>query len=768
MGCLLCYWFPLFAAEDSYYQKQELLLSVIVNDKETSGVVRFIQTTDYRLLAPESLFQEARLKIPSENSGLAELRRHNENYFFLDGIPSVHTMTDQETQTIRIKVPSDAFVTTDYDLNTLTQRKGAKLSDVGGFFNYDLDYLKTSGLNNLSGIFEVGVFDGAGTFTSRMIGRSQNGANTLYRLDSQYSRDFPEDMSVLVIGDSVTAATPFSRQYYFGGVQWRTKFETNPGYQYLPLPLMRGTAASPSTVDIYVDNVLRMRQNVDTGPFAINNLPVFTGQGNVQMVVRDVLGRQQLYTQSYINSAQLLRSGVKDYSFELGALHDDFGQQSNSYGRAFASANMRYGYSNQLTVQGNANVMREKQALGLALTYAIKDIGLLSGGLGYSRAKIGNDLLTYIQYDRQSLNNSFSLRVQKAGKSYWQATVTDTDLAPSLEIQLQDTITLTKKMSITAGYLKQKNRGQPNLATINAGLNLNFDNGSLLNFGVIKTVSDTRDIAANALFVIPLENYRLLQLSANRQNGNKQISALYQRTAPVEGGWGYRVQKSLFDYQTTDAGINYLGQYGQASLNANRAGSTSNFEATARGGMAFLGGHLRASRWITDSFAVVEVPIKDPVDIYANNRWVARTDADGVGFIPNLIPYEDNKIYLQGDALPLKMTLELDERYVTPSSRSGVLLKFAAKENSSATIILQDDTGDPLPSGTFVTLIEANQSTAIGLVALRGKIFFPEVSFPGTLYVDTSKFKCEIVINARPGPEGFPVLGPYTCNKLSQ
>ncbi|WP_394777377.1 fimbria/pilus outer membrane usher protein, partial [Undibacterium sp.] len=410
----------------------------------------------------------------------------------------------------------------------------------------------------------------------------------------------------------------------------------------------------------------------------------------------------------------------------------------------------------------------EKQTLGLALTYAIKEVGLVSGGFGYGRAKTGGDTLTYIQYDRQNMNNSFSLRVQKAGKTYWQTAVTDTDLAPSLEVQVQDTITLTKKLSILGGYLKQKNRGQPNLTTINAGLNLNFDNGSLLNFGIIKTISVTKDIAANALFVIPLENYRLLQLSATRQSGNKQISALYQRTAPVEGGWGYRLQKSLFDYQTTDAGINYLGQYGQASLNANRTGSSSNFEATARGGLAFLGGHLRVSRWITDSFAVVEVPIKEPVDIYANNRWVARTDSDGVGFIPNLIPYEDNKIYLQGDALPLKMTLELDERYVSPSSRSGVLLKFAAKENVSATIILQDEAGEPLPSGTFATLIESNQSTAIGLVALRGKIFFAEANFPATLYVDTSKYKCEIPINVKPSPEGFPVLGPYTCNKISQ
>ncbi|GGC59488.1 fimbria/pilus outer membrane usher protein [Undibacterium terreum] len=705
------------------------------------------------------------MKIPSTNNGLSEVRRYNENYYFLDGVPSLHTEIEQDTQTLSITAPSSAFTNSTYDLHSLSQRRGSTPSDIGGFFNYDLDYLNNSGRNGLSGIFELGAFDGAGTFTSRFVGRSQNGSNSLYRLDSQYSRDFPEEMSVLVLGDSVTAASPFARQYYFGGLQWKTKFATNPGYQYIPLPLMRGTATSPSVVDIYIDNVLRLRQNVDTGPFAINNLPVFTGQGNVQMVVRDVLGRQQLYTQSYINSAQLLRAGVKDYSVEVGALHDGFGTRDDSYGRVFGSGSMRYGYSSQLTLQGTANVMREKQTLGLALTYAIKDIGIVSSGLGYSHARSGNDSRTFIQYDKQNMLNNFSVRVQKVGKRYWQTLPDDTDLASSLEMQLQDSISFSRRMAFSVGYFKQKNRDRPNVATFNAGFNVNFDNGSILNVGLIKSLTDTRDLTVNALYIIPMENYRLLQMTVNRQNGTQGFETLYQRTAPIEGGWGYRLRKGFFDYPTSDIGVNYLGQLGDVSVSANHLSGQNNVEVTARGGLAFMGGHLRASRWITDSFGVVEVPIKEPVDIYANNRWVARTDRDGVGFIPNLIPYEDNKIHLEGDSLPLRMSLELEERFVMPISRSGVLLKFKAKENRSATIILTDESGEPLPAGTFVTIIGADQTAEVSLVALRGRVFISEASFPAIVSIDTSKFRCDIEINAEQTPEGFPVLGPYICKE---
>ena len=90
-------------------------------------------------------------------------------------------------------------------------------------------------------------------------------------------------------------------------------------------------------VDIYVDNILRLKQPVDTGPFTINNLPVYAGQGNVQMVVHDVLGRQQVYTQGYITSAQLLRQGSKDVSYEAGALRNNFGSKDSDYGRVFSS-----------------------------------------------------------------------------------------------------------------------------------------------------------------------------------------------------------------------------------------------------------------------------------------------------------------------------------------------------------------------------------------------------------------------------------------------
>ena len=62
---------------------------------------------------------------------------------------------------------------------------------------------------------------------------------------------------------------------------------------------MSGEAVLPSTVDLYVDNELRMRREVPSGPFSIQDLPVMTGQGDARLVVRDILGREQVITQPF-------------------------------------------------------------------------------------------------------------------------------------------------------------------------------------------------------------------------------------------------------------------------------------------------------------------------------------------------------------------------------------------------------------------------------------------------------------------------------------
>ena len=99
-----------------------------------------------------------------------------------------------------------------------------------------------------------------------------------------------------------------------------------------PLPTIGGLARQDSVVDVFIDNVQREARSVPPGPFALESLPVVTGAGEVQLRVTDLLGREQLITQSYYVSSRLLKPGLHDFGYELGALRRDYGRESFDYG----------------------------------------------------------------------------------------------------------------------------------------------------------------------------------------------------------------------------------------------------------------------------------------------------------------------------------------------------------------------------------------------------------------------------------------------------
>ena len=741
-------------------------MAVVVNDKKLTDATLILRTAANGIIVPAQLLSDARLRLPQS----AAINSHQDHYYPLDALPGVHAEIDAGTQTLNIHAPPGAFTDSAFNLGDHRPLL-VQAAETGAFLNYDVNYAKAQnqaqGQNqtNLSGLVEVGVFSGGGTYTSRFVGSDLTGQRTVFRLDSQYTRDFPEQQATLVVGDSISGSSALSHQVYFGGLQWHTKFSTIPGFQPIPLPTFSGTAAAPSVVDIYVNNILRLKQPVDTGPFTINNLPVYAGQGNVQMVVHDVLGRQQVYTQSYITSAQLLRQGTKDVSYEIGALRNNFGTSQSDYGRTFSSATVRYGVSDATTIESHGELMRGRESASFGATVAVPDIGLLSGGIAASNSERGNATQQYVQFDRQGSLYALTLRGQTAGARFWQLGLDDGILAPAQQIQAQANVSLNERTNFALGYLSQVNRGQDNVRAVNAGINFNLREYGSISVGLLKSLTQDRSLSANFVWVIPLGHQSFLQLVANRQQGSKSFSTEYQQTVPQEGGWGYRARKTLFDNGGEDIGANYLGSTGEYTFDANRINDQTNLQLEARGGIVLLGGHVRATRWMDESFAMVEVPVSQPIDIYANNIKVGHTDKDGVGFIPRLVPYESNNVYLDDAHLPLSMTLDLSQKSVTPGYRTGSLLKFSARQNQSATLTLTDRQGKPLATGT---LVYVNGSKTAQEVALRGQVFIPEIAYPAAIVVvdnDSGETKCSFDIAALAKMEAFPQLGPYSCGK---
>ena len=231
-----------------------------------------------------------------------------------------------------ITAPAETF-----EASTLDDGRGGEAppnkAPPGFYFNYNLNATGSTDSNyNSYGAFLEGVaFNGWGSLVSSGVVRGNSDQNELIRADTYWQKDLPGPMETLVLGDTIGSGGAWSRPARFGGIRWARNFALRPGYITFPMPSLSGSAALPSTIDVLVNNQRQQSQTVEPGPFDLTNVPVVTGAGQINLVVRDMLGVETLVTQSYYTSPRLLAKGLSDFSFEAGALRENYGSQSNDY-----------------------------------------------------------------------------------------------------------------------------------------------------------------------------------------------------------------------------------------------------------------------------------------------------------------------------------------------------------------------------------------------------------------------------------------------------
>jgi outer membrane usher protein len=124
------------------------------------------------------------------------------------------------------------------------------------------------------------------------------------RLDTTWTYKDPDRTLTYRAGDMISGGLSWTRPVHLGGIQIQRGFSIRPDLVTLPLPSFSGSAAVPSTVDVYVNGVRTVSQDVDSGPFRINNLPILSGQGDASIVVRDSSGREVATTLPFFGLAQ--------------------------------------------------------------------------------------------------------------------------------------------------------------------------------------------------------------------------------------------------------------------------------------------------------------------------------------------------------------------------------------------------------------------------------------------------------------------------------
>ena len=161
-----------------------------------------------------------------------------------------------------------------------------------------------------------------------------------------------------IVGDTFGPVSELGSRPVVLGVSVSRENSLDPYYQTNARPTLAGTATFPSQADIYVNGNLVQRLTIPPGPFRIDRLPVTTGMGNAQIVVRDPFGREQTFQTNYYLAQAALRRGEQDYSYAVGARRLAFTGDRTEYGSVVGTALHRLGVTNSLTLGYQAEAER--------------------------------------------------------------------------------------------------------------------------------------------------------------------------------------------------------------------------------------------------------------------------------------------------------------------------------------------------------------------------------------------------------------------------
>ncbi|HEY2627601.1 MAG TPA: fimbria/pilus outer membrane usher protein, partial [Usitatibacter sp.] len=623
-------------------------------------------------------------------------------------------------------------------------------------------------------ITELGFSGSWGVLSSSQVTRhvtagvEDDSPKPLLRLETTFTHDFPESNRTLRVGDATTRSGTWARAVYFGGVQFGTNFALTPGFVSQPIPSLRGLSTAPSTVELYVNDVLRQVSNVPTGPFAIDNFPIVSGSGEARVVVRDLLGRETVVVSPFFASSQLLAKGLNDWSVEAGKVRRDLGLVSDDYGEPFASGTWRRGMTDSLTLEGHAEVTSHMKNAGATAIQVLpfQFLGTFTVA-GSNMDGVGSGSSWLFGLDRNTLHSG--LTFQASGNTAKFRMLGQDDFVPPNRLQIAGSYTYyaDKYGAFGLGFAKVEPGAGTQVTTVSANYSVSLFERASLNVSASRAIVGGTGNAIGMTFTLPLDNSRTLTASTTTRDGLNDFYVAASRTPGIDSALGWRALAGTQDERPHgEGGLYYMGNKGTASADLAVDSSRTALRLGANGGLVMAAGSVFATRRLDQSFAIAQIDGYPNVGVGIGSNIVAKTDSNGTALVPNLWPYERNSVRLNPQDLPISAELDSIEQQVVPSWRGGVLVKFPVRGGRGALLRIVFDDGEPAPAGATVHIVGDKEQF---YVARRGEAFVTGLEDHSRIQLDWQGQKCTFeVALPPPSPDEVPRLGPLACKAIAR
>lgn len=734
-----------------------LLLAVSINGIERDDTIEVLQFANNDLAVPKQDLSAWNMSASSAQ----EVQVNGVAYIRLNDLPHLKWQVDSRTQTLVIVARADAF---NAHKVALTGDASPAVTDSppGGYFNYDLQADHATGRTSYSGFYAFSAFGkwGTGTHSSLYRGSAIGDVNSNVRLDTAWTIDMPDRRQSLWLGDAISQGGTLGRSVRFGGVRWGTNFGLTPGFSTLALPVVRGEAALPSTLDLYINNNYGSQANVPAGPFDLANVPLVTGKGEIRMAVRDVLGREQIITQPYYASQALLKPGLRDFSIEAGRIREDYGFVSNRYGRAFAAGTERLGLSPTFTREVRGEVLASQQMLALGGTWLLGTAGTLSLQGAGSRSDAGKGWSSGFNFERQASDFSGNLTVRYGSRDFVQLGEIEgrtTKLTAALGVGMP-----FMGGGLGASYAQQTTWQDEDNRIMTVSYSRSIGQRSYLSIAATRQLGDNHGTSIAFTLIHALGSRDSVSAIRTKQDDMSFTAVQLQRNVPPGPGYGYQINAE----EGTARRYSALGTFNNAysRLTAGVAGAegmSSAYRLGAAGAVALLGSGVYPTRQIDDSFAVVKVGDYPGIGVLRDNQKVATTGRNGYAFVTGLRGFQRNRVSVDQADLPFDADIDELDINVTPAMRSGVAIEFPVRRMYSAVARLTYRDGTPLPPGTLMIINGKEQELIVGF---EGRIFLSSIDKRVRLSV-FGKRACGLDIELQDAPETVSDIGTLICQE---
>jgi outer membrane usher protein len=714
---------------------EELVVGLKVNYVETELVSNALKTPRNDILVP--IADLSSFQIRTDYLERAKATINQIDYVNLGQLQNIDYKIDEENMILIINFPPAAMPPQNVSIwheqnETLEGYRGTPIKSF--FANYDLTVTHQKKQYFVVGVQELNYSAPNYSINQTVLTRKNlftgNRRNTdktsITRLDTAWISDNEESIAKWKIGDSITGSADWSSSTRFGGIQYATDFTLRPNLITYPLVNFAGRADLPSALDIYANSKLLYKTELNTGDFNMNNLPVSVGRGALEIKQRDITGKLQTIAVPYYISPALLKSGLTDYSFEVGSQRVGYGAVSNKYRYFVTSFDYNKGMNSNWTSGVHFESMKDIFAIGATNLYQIGNYGVVSASLATSGPRLAKAQKLMLGYSFQGQIFGFSFNQMISGQNFLNTFNLD---SAGVRKSSQSTINyaLTKKSSIGLSYLNlisQSTDGSKNATEL---LSLNYQNNITKNTSL--TISAGTDLKNKGNEFISLSlglNLGDSYVNANTYNQDKAWAQQVgiASTSRQYNGTSYRAnftKDSKWTYDTTFAKAfpkaeTTLFMFEDAGGSVQQVDFTGAVAATSEG--------VFFTRTISDSFAIAKVGNFKNVDVYHNNQFIDKTNAKGVVFVPSIPSYIDSRIRLDEQTLPLSAAFSDTTFIVNPKRKSGVVANFDITRAHIAEMQLVDTAGVHLEQDADVKVEGIEDELFVGY---DGKVYIPNL-----------------------------------------